>query len=83
MNYFHTLGKVFPKALSYPDSSLINLYISKGNDLLECFLFSVFCFFLFRATLVAYESSQARGGNGAAAAGLHHSHSNAGSKLNL
>ena len=32
---------------------------------------------------VAYESSQARGRIGAAAAGLHHSHSNAGSELSL
>ena len=36
-----------------------------------------FFFGLFRATLVAYGSSQARGEIGAAAARLHHSHSNA------
>ena len=36
-------------------------------------------FLLFRATPVAYGSSQARHAIGAAAAGLHHSHSNAGS----
>ena len=35
--------------------------------------FVIFC--LFRATSVAYGSSQARGGIGTAAAGLHHSHS--------
>ena len=34
------------------------------------------CFFLFRATPTAYGSSQARGGIGAVAASLHHSHSN-------
>ena len=38
-----------------------------------------FFFFLFRATLVAYGSSQ----SGVAAANLHHSHSNAGSELHL
>ena len=36
--------------------------------------------FIFRVTPVAYGSSQARGRMGATAAGLHHSHSNAGSK---
>ena len=34
-------------------------------------------FFLFRATPAAYGASQARGRIGAAAAGLHHSHSRA------
>jgi len=38
--------------------------------------FSFFCFLLFRAAPMAYGSSQARGLIGAAAAGLHHSHSN-------
>ena len=41
------------------------------------FFFSFF--YLFRATPAAYGSSQARGRIGAAAAGLHHSHSNNGS----
>ena len=41
-----------------------------------CF-FVLFCFFLSRATPEPYGSSQARGGPRAAAAGLHHSHSNA------
>ena len=40
-------------------------------------------FLLFRAALVAYVSSQAAGGAGATAAGLHHSHSNMGSELHL
>ena len=44
-------------------------------------LFFSFLFLLFMAIPVAYESSQARGPVGAAAAGLHHSHSNVGSKL--
>ena len=38
---------------------------------------------LFRATPVAYGGSQARGGIGATAARLHHSHGNAGSELCL
>ena len=41
------------------------------------FIFIYFSFSLFRATLTAREGSQARGQIGAAAAGLHHSHSNA------
>ena len=41
------------------------------------FFFFFFC--LFRATPAAYGDSQARGQIGAVAAGLHHSHSNAGS----
>ena len=36
--------------------------------------------FLFRAAPMAYGGSQARGRMGATAAGLHHSHSHAGSK---
>ena len=42
--------------------------------------FFFFFFGLFRASLVAYGGSQARGRFGAAAAGLHHSHSNTGSE---
>jgi len=48
--------------------------------------FSFFFFFyknLFRAIPMAYGGSQARGQIGAVAAGLHHSHSNMGSKLHL
>ena len=40
----------------------------------------LFVFFLFMATPVAYGGSQARGQTRDAAAGLHHSHSNAGSE---
>ena len=46
------------------------LYVNKGS-----FLSFFFC--LFRATLMAYGSLKARGRIRAAAAGLHHSHSNA------
>ena len=42
-----------------------------------------FIFFLFRATCAAHGSSQTRGRMGAVAAGLHHSQSNARSKLHL
>ena len=42
-----------------------------------------FYFLLFMAAPMAYGGSQARCQTGAAAAGLHHSHSNAGSELCL
>ena len=45
------------------------------------FFFSFFC--IFRAAPAAYGASQARGWIRAVAAGLHHSHSNAGSKPHL
>ena len=49
-----------------------------------CFFFwFLFFSFLFRAAPVAYGSSQARGQIRAAAAGLHHRHSNAGSEPHL
>ena len=48
-----------------------------GVDFFLLLLF-IYLFLLFRATPAAYESSQARGLVGAAAAGLCHSHSNAG-----
>ena len=50
------------------------------------FFFFFFFFFFLMATATAYESSQARGQIGAAAAGLHHSHhsrGNTGSELHL
>ena len=45
------------------------------------FCLFVFLFSLFRAALMAFGSSQARGLIGAIAASLHHSHSNTGSEL--
>ena len=39
--------------------------------------------YIFRAVPMAYGSSQARGQIGPAAAALHHSHGNEGSKLHL
>ena len=47
------------------------------------FILFFFLFCLFKATPMAYGGSQARGPVGAAAAGLHQSHSNAGSELHL
>jgi len=52
---------------------------SKNVVLLECLFF----FFSFKATPVTYGSSQARDQIGAAAAGLHPSHSSTGSELHL
>ena len=61
--------------MNYPwPRSVLFLFILFFNLLLLLF------FGLFRATPVAYGSSQARGGIRAAAAGLHHSHSNVGSE---
>ena len=60
-----------------------NLCKHPKQDWLKTFLANVFLFLLFRAAPVAYGSSQARGRIGATAAGLHHSHSNAGSEPRL
>ena len=64
-----------PPSILLADSFDIYLQISK--------YFYCYFFFFFRATLAAYGSSQARGQNGAAAAGLQHSHNNSGSKLHV
>ena len=56
-------------------------YQKTHSDKLNSFF--LFFFFLFRAALAAYVSSQARGQIGAASAGLHHSHSNTRSKHQL
>ena len=50
------------------------------HEVLFFFFLSFFVFLSFRATLAAYEGSQARGQVGAVAAGLHHSHSSTGSE---
>ena len=46
-------------------------------------LFFVCLFLHFRAIFTAYGGSQAKGQIGAAAASVHHSHSNSGSELRL
>ena len=57
-----------------------NQWLNHGFQVASCFI----CLFLpFRATPTAHGSSQARDGIRAAAAGLHHSHSNAGAELPL
>ena len=48
------------------------------DQMLKILFLFVFC--LFKATPVAYGGSQARGPMGAVAAGLQHSHTNAGSE---
>ena len=64
--------------------SIFNSNIFKYQLFLFCFFCCPFFFFsLFRAASMAYGGSQARGGIGAVAASLHHSHSNAGSKPHL
>ena len=60
--------------------------ISPSRRILDTVELLLFCFVLFcfvTATPMAYGVSQARGRIGATAAGLHHSHSNAGSKPHL
>ena len=55
--------------------------LAKFESLWTIFRKMIFFFFgIFRAVPIAYGSSQARGQIGATAAGLHHSHSNAGSE---
>ena len=59
-----------------------------GSNLFSLEVRGGLCFFFFfllivKAAPVAYESSQARGQIRATAAGLHHSHSNVGSKPHL
>ena len=56
---------------------LVIFYI-RCKTYLTVTLYYLFIYCLFRATLMAYGSSQARGGIGATAGGLRHSHSNMG-----
>ena len=86
-------GKCSPGGLS---ASFYALELQEGHGLhpsetmqfplyrrIYVYMNSFFFFFSFRAALAAYVSSQARGLIRATAAGLHHSHSNAGSQLHL
>ena len=83
------LNASFPPLHTYYDTEF-NCSAPSVANLLNFFLlvfayvgkfFFVFC--LFRATPAAYGGSQAKGPIGAAASGLHHSHSNTGFELHL
>ena len=58
-------------------------FLGSWHTLITGTLSFFFFFCLFRATLVAYGSSQARAWIGVTTAGLHHSHSNARSEPHL
>ena len=60
-------------------------YSLSWESIIERFIlfYFYFIFLLFRAALVAYGSSQARGLIAATAASLHHNHSNVGSEPHL
>ena len=82
---------IFPKLQQFPPPSCLPYpHISSTHIIFLIpfiksihFFLNLFFFWLFRATPVAYGSSHARGRMGATAAGLHHSHSNAGSEPHL
>ena len=57
--------------------------LTQGLVAVSMVFFFFFSFGPFRAATAAYGSSQARGGMGATAVGLHHSHRNAGSEPSL
>ena len=61
----------------------LRLQSLKGTFIIFFFSFSFWSFYLFRATLMAHGGSQARGPIRVVAAGLRHSHSNAGSEPRL
>ena len=63
----------------HPDSNNVSSLTCWAKTEHLQFFFFFFFFGLFRAAPAAYGGSQVRGRTGAAAAGLHHSHSNAGS----
>ena len=69
-----------------PLEALKNVEVETTMNFLACMyacfwlFFFFFAFWLFRATPMVYGGSQARGPFGAIASGLHHSHSNEGSK---
>ena len=69
------VGVSYGEGMWYFDAAVVN------KPFFVFFFFFFFLSFLFRAASAAYGSSQARSPIRAAAAGLHHSHSNAGSEL--
>ena len=68
---------------SLSEVALSELFFKSFCFYLYLFLKFLFIYLLFRATPAAYGGSQARGPIGVAAAGLHYSHSHAGSELHL
>ena len=80
MSYFgnsHNISNFFIiifVMVKYYNSLRAQIMISIFSNKVSIYFF----FFLFRSIPEAYGSSQARGQTGAAAATLHHSHSNAG-----
>ena len=68
-----TIGKIFRSTLTYLWGQISPRLKASVTSPKKTFFFS----FLFRATLVTYRNSQARGWIRAAAANLHQSHSNA------
>ena len=72
----------FPKSISFWIIVLSEYMPRMGlldHMIILLFIYFYFYFLLFRATPMAYGGSQARGQIGATAAGVYHSHSNAGS----
>ena len=82
---FHVAKVVTPQhSLGMNSKGSLERQYGHMHEFFFFFVFLSFCLFAFpRATPMAYGGSQARGGIGAVAAGLSHSHSNAGSKPRL
>ena len=77
-----------PRSHQHDIINMVNLVTFVGTGIMLCFfvfLFLFVCFFFcfFRATPIAYGSSQARGEIRTTAASLHHSHSRTGSEPHL
>ena len=80
----HTVSG-FLEDWGYGKLNYLRLYLVFGRDppvLIVCLFIYLFTFVFcpFRAAPAAHGGSQARGPIGAAASGLHHSHSNSGSE---
>ena len=70
------LSVLVPSSLPQTYLDPVTSYPDYSHSFLFLFIFFLFVFCPFRAAPMAYGSSQARGWIGAAAASLHHSHSN-------